>query len=272
MDASGVLSETFEISEGQMKLAKLGLALLVGIAGASSSGMSFGAETIEVVKASGSVVVRQKEQREQPVASRSTISARSTLVTGPDGRAVVKIGDTGYIVLEKNSTIEIAREKDHAQFFRQVTGMIYYAMHFIGKTQQPVEIHTVTATIGVRGTRFLVADLPDRKEIGVRKGLLSVTSPGDAYEIHKKVQEDEFEAFKREAQEAITEEKRKFSEYKAETEREFIEYKREFALGANRMATFDGNRVEERPLSEESRKDMETLEAYGKEWIAEVRD
>ncbi|MDO8262257.1 MAG: FecR family protein [Gallionella sp.] len=256
-----------------MSFIKLGLALIACVAGTALSGNSLASESIEVVRARGSVAIKQNDQqKDQPVASRSILPARHILVTGPDGRAVVRIGEAGYIVVEKNSKIEIGREEGHAQYLRQFTGMIYYAVNFVRGSQQPMEIRTATATIGIRGTRFLVADLPERKEIGVRKGLVSVTSPGEAFEIHKKTQEDEFEAFKREAQEAIAEEKRKFSEYKADTEREFIEYKREFGLGANRMATFDGNRVDERPLSDESRKDMETLEAYAKEWIAEVRD
>lgn len=256
-----------------MGLIKLSLALVACIGGAALSGNSLAAETIEVMRASGSVAFRQDDQQiEQPVAPRSILPAKHVLVTGPNGRAVVRIGDAGYIVVEKDSKIEVNREKDHAQFLRQVTGMIYYAVNFIKGSQQPLEIRTATATIGVRGTRFLVTDLPERKEIGVRKGLVSVTSPGEEFEIHKKAQEDEFEAYKQEAQEAIAEEKRKFLEYKAETEREFIEYKREFGLGANRMATFDGKRVEDRPLSDEAKKDMESLEAYGKKWIAEVRD
>jgi len=45
-----------------------------------------------------------------------------TLTTGPDGRAVVRVGEDGYIVVEKNSTIEIDRVKDRAGFFRHVTG------------------------------------------------------------------------------------------------------------------------------------------------------
>ena len=249
------------------------LVLIACIAGVASSGNSLAAETIEVVRASGNVAIRQDDQqKDQPVTSRSILPAKHVLVTGPDGRAVVRIGDTGYIVVEKNSKIEVNREKDHAQFLRQVTGMIYYAVNFIKGSQQPMEVRTTTATIGIRGTRFLVTDLPERKEIGMRKGLVSVTSLGEEFEIHRKAQEDEFEAFKREGQEAIAEEKRKFLEYKANAEREFIEYKREFGLGANRMATFDGKRVDERPLSEETKKDMETLEAYGKKWIAEVRD
>lgn len=162
-----------------MGLIKLSLALVACIGGAALSGNSLAAETIEVMRASGSVAFRQDDQQiEQPVAPRSILPAKHVLVTGPNGRAVVRIGDAGYIVVEKDSKIEVNREKDHAQFLRQVTGMIYYAVNFIKGSQQPLEIRTATATIGVRGTRFLVTDLPERKEIGVRKGLVSVTSPG----------------------------------------------------------------------------------------------
>jgi hypothetical protein len=248
------------------------LILIAGFVGIIASGNSIAAESIEIVKASGSVVVRQDNQKERSVGLKSILPAKHILVTGPNGRAVVRIGDAGYIVVEKNSTIEVDRVKDHANFFRQVTGMIYYAMNTLRPSQPPIEVRMSAATIGIRGTRFLVADVPERKEIGMRKGLVSVSSTDGDFEIHRQAQEDEFAAFKREGQEAVDEEKRKFSEYKANAAREFIEYKHEFGLEKDRMATFDGNRVEERLLSDESRKDMETLESYGKEWLDEVHD
>jgi hypothetical protein len=59
-------------------------------------------------------------------------------------------------------------------------------------------------------------------------------------------------------------ENREFEECKADTQKEFIEYKREFGLEANRMA--------DRPLGGETKKDMESLETYAEEWLKEVRD
>ncbi len=38
------------------------------------------------------------------------------------------------------------------------------------------------------------------------------------------------------------------------------------------MASFDGKRVDDRQLSAEIKKDIEALEAFGKEWIDEVHD
>jgi hypothetical protein len=227
---------------------------------------------IEVVKAEGSVTTSDSAgKQKKAVGSKSILPRRNTLVTGQDGRAVVRVGNAGYIVLEKNSKIEIGKAKDRAGFLRQITGMIYYALNSV-KGDQKLEVRTKTATIGVRGTRFLVTDLPDRNEIGMRKGLVSVTSPEGEFEIHRKAGQDEFEVYKQEAQDAIAKQKKEFDEYKADTEREFVEYKREFSLGANRMASFDGKRVVDRPLSAESIKDMEGIEAYAEEWLKEVHD
>jgi hypothetical protein len=229
-------------------------------------------DAIEVVKAEGSVVTSNASgKQEKNVGTKNVLPPKNVLTTGPNGRAVVRMGNTGYIVLEKNSKVEIGNPKDHAGFLRHITGMIYYALNKI-KGDQKVEVRTQAATIGVRGTRFLIADLPDRQEIDMRKGQVSITSPEGEFEIHKKTEQDEFEAYKQEGKDAVEKEKRKFEEYKANTEREFVEYKREFSLDANRMASFDGKRVVDKPLDAEAAKDMEAIESYAEDWLKEVRD
>lgn len=239
----------------------------------TSTTMALAAETIEIVKSEGIVETGAPEQQTRsPVHEKSEIPANNIVSTGPDGRAVIKVGKSGYIVLEKNSSVEINKSSTHANIFRQVTGLIFYALNSIRGTQKSVEVVTSTATIGIRGTRFLVADTPERKEIGMRKGQISVTSPDEAFEIHRKAEADEFAAFKKEAREAIKKEQREFAEYKEETQREFIEYKREFSLSAGRMVSFDGKRVAESALSKETEADMQSLEDYAGNWLKKVRD
>ena len=117
-----------------------------------------------------------------------------------------------------------------------------------------------------------MTDVEGRNEIGMRKGQVSVTSPEGEFEIHKKAELDEFEAYKKAGEAEIAKKVREFEEYKASTQQEFIEYKREFSLGADRMASFSGKRVEDIPLSGETKKDMESIESYAEQWIKEVRD
>lgn len=244
------------------------------VAGMFIAHSSFAAEdVIRVVKAEGSVVTRDASgKHEKKVTSKSTLPPASILETGADGRAVVRVGGTGYIVVEKNSRVVIGEKAGYVGFFRQLTGMIYYAMKAVRGDQPKPEVQTSNATIGIRGTRFLVVDEPERNEIGMRKGLVSVSSPDQDFEIHRKAEQGEFEAFKQQGEEAIAKEQSEFDEYKANTDREFVEYKREFSLGENRMASFDGKRVTDRPLSEESIRDMQSIESYAKEWLDEVSD
>jgi len=237
------------------------------------SGSCLADDSIVIVKSTGKVTVQESGRKDRAVGTKSILPAKNTLTTGPDGRAVVRVGETGYVVLEKNSRIDLEKKSDHAGFFRQLTGMIYYAINALhGKQNKHVQVITSTGTIGIRGTRFLVTDESDRKEIGMRKGEVNVTSPDTDYEIHRKSEQDEFEAFKQEGRDAIAKQRREFEEYKAKAAKEFIEYKREFTLGANRMVSFDGKRVEDKPLSKETEADMGSLEEFSKEWIEQVKD
>lgn len=229
-------------------------------------------DAIEIVKAEGTVATKDSSgEQERAVASKSILLPKNVLTTGSNGRAVVRMGHAGIVVLGKNSKIEIDNSKDNAGFLRQITGTIYYATNSI-KGNQTIEVRTPKAIVGIRGTRFLIVDLPDRNEIDVRKGVVSVTSPDGEFEIHRKAEQQEFEAYKQEGKDAIAKEKRAFDEYKDKIQREFVEYKREFSLGANRMASFNGEHVDDRPLSTESIKDMEAAESYAEEWLKEVRD
>jgi hypothetical protein len=230
-------------------------------------------DDIEIVKAEGKVVISDASgKQEQPVGAKSVVPPKNVISTGPDGRAVVRMGKTGIIVLEKNSKVEVGEKSDYAGFLRHLTGMIYYAVNKLKGDQSELKVRTRTATIGVRGTRFLIADVEGRNEIGMRKGLIDVSSPEGEFEIHRQAQLDEFEAYKQEARDAIEKEKKDFEAYKADTEREFIEYKAGFDLAANRMASFDGKRVVERPLSEQTVQDMESSESYARYWLKQVRD
>jgi len=246
---------------------------LLGLTVLFIASVSFAEESVEVVAAEGSVTVGDSlGKKTKSVQTKSILPSGNVLTTGPSARAVVRVGDGGYVVVGNNSQVEINKTKSDAGFFRQISGMVYYAFNSIKGSQRRIEVRTSTATIGIRGTRFLVTDIPERKEIGMRKGLVNVASPDGEFELHKKAEQDEFEAYKREAEVAIATNKREFEVYKANTQQEFVEYKREFGLEANRMASFDGKRVVERPLSGETLKDMESFETYAEKWVKEVRD
>lgn len=256
-----------------MKNASLNMKYLFILCALFIFNASHAAEKIEIVAAEGSVMAGDEAGKmTKSVQTRDMVLSGNVLSTGPDARAVVKVGANAFIVMGKNSQVEINRTEGKPGFFRQISGVVYYAFNALKKSQRSMEVRTATTTIGIRGTRFLVADEAERNEIGMRKGVVSVSSTDGEFEVHKKAQQDEFDAFKQEAAAAIDKEKREFAEYSAKTESEFVEFKREFSLEANRMASFDGKRVVDGPLGGEIKKDMEALENYADKWLSTVRD
>lgn len=246
--------------------------LFVGMLGVLMVSSCVAAEMIEVMKQEGAVEIIEQDKPAVAVASKRLPNMRYVFKTGATGRAVVRVGEYGIIVVEKNSTVEVDRSSSAAHVFRQVTGMIFYAMNKVRGSMRPVSVKTKTAVLGIRGTRFLVVEQEGRNEVGMRKGAVTVTSPEEEFEIHRSLVENEFSEFKKEARDAIARERREFNAYKANSDREFVEFKREFTLGADRMVSFDGRRVTESGLSQRSKQEIESIESYAAEWIKEVRD
>lgn len=242
-----------------MKMPKTKGMLLAVLLGLAMTGVSAAEESVMLARQQGAVQVDSRD-------------GRQVVTTGADGRAVVKVGDSGFVVVERNSTLEIEHAIGAANLFRQVNGMIFYAMNRMRAGMKPVQVRTATAVIGVRGTRFLVVEEEGRKEIGMRKGQVTVTSPREEFEIHRKQVEDEFAAFRKEGSDAIARERREFEAYRAQNAREFVEFKREFQLGKDRMVSFDGRRVTETALGEQTRREMESLEQFAADWLQQVED
>ena len=250
----------------------LRMAIFSSLLGLTTVGVCFADDAIEVVKSEGVIQVGEPDKQATDTGVKRLTGKRYVFNTGANGRAVVKVGNSGFVVVERNSSLEVDRSSGAVNVFRQISGMIYYAMNKVQSSMHKVKIKTTTAVIGVRGTRFVVVEEEARKEIGMRKGQISVTSPRDEYEIHRKQEEDEFAAFKKEAADAISSEKKAFEDYRADTAKEFVEYKRQFTLDKDRMVSFDGNKVTEGALNEKTTQDMESLESFGADWIETVRD
>lgn len=252
-----------------MKNAKFAAAGLLMLSQAA-----WAADNIEIMTAEGTVTVADATDKAgKPAQSKSIITTGNIVTTGADARAVVKVASDGYVVMGKNSKVEITQSsKDKPGFFKQISGAVYYAINSIKNRGRKVEVRTATTTIGIRGTRFLVTEEENRKEIGMRKGVVNVESVEGDFEIHKKAEQDEFESFKKEGAAAMEKTQREFDEYKQKTEQEFVEFKKEFTLPADRMASFDGKKVVDLPLSGETRKDMESLEDYAESWLKNVKD
>ncbi len=248
-------------------------ALALVILAASGSNCLAQTGVAEVVRVEGSAAVRNRAGgAQEPVRVGTRLTEGGTIETGDNGRVVVQLGASGFAVLDRKSKLEVPPPKERGGLLRQITGWIYYAIRSDANRKEPVSVRTTVATIGIRGTRFLVVDIPGRSEVGMRKGLVNIESPEGEFELLRMAEKDEFEAFKEQGVAAVEREKKDFERFEAATKSEFAQYTREFTLGADRQAVFDGKQVREQALSAEARGEMESAEAFGADWLRRVKD
>lgn len=232
------------------------------------------AHEVEIVRVDGTAEVRGADGKPAPAVRPGTrVPPGGTVTTGENGKVVVRLQNSGFAVLDRSSKLEVNRGSNGALgVLRHVTGWIYYALSRTAHRERQAQVQTSVAVLGIRGTRFLVVSLPDREEVGMRKGSINVESPEGEFALERADEQAEFDAFKAQGRAAVEKEQEDFRKYQESTKREFAEYVREFTLGANRQAVFDGKRVREQALSAEILRDMETAEFYAGEWLDQVRD
>lgn len=135
-------------------------ALLIGM---FSSNFALAAGVIE--SASGQVRAGVSAAAASAVVLKQRIAAGTTLITGPQSRVTIRFDDGQAIVLNENSEFRVAEysftrdqpSKDRYGFelikgaLRSVTGPL------TRRTPRAYALRTPTATMGIRGTDFMVA-------------------------------------------------------------------------------------------------------------------
>lgn len=241
----------------------LGIALLVPLSGQAEGFRG------RVVKTVGDVKVRTSEGNEQaPAKTNNLIKTEDTVVTGKNSRAVVQFNDGSMAVLDQSSSLLIEK----TEWLSQIGGKIYFAFKKIfGK--KPRKVKTSFVTLGIRGTSFIVDSDEGDEAVALQEGLLNVESPGDDFELHKKKPaDDDFASFMQQQQAEANKINDEFDEYKKQVQEEFVEYVKEFTLQPNKKISFNGNRVDETELDENSKSDFSRLEEFAGDLINDYKN
>ena len=222
-----------------------------------------------IVKIQGDVyIVNQQGEQRRPHKSNYLVNQMDTIVTGQRSKVVVQYDDGAMSVLDEESKLRVEK----SGWLSQLSGKVYYLFRKAFGRQEPRKINTAFATIGIRGTTFIVYENEDGQGVALQEGKLNIESPGADYEIHKQQQADDFEAFKQQMQENSEALQREYQSYKKNINQEFVEYKKSFDLEANRMIRFDGNRVEENELSDDIVDSFDDFESFARNFIDAYRE
>ena len=189
-----------------------------------------------------------------------------SIETATGGNAVIRFTDGTLSIMDQNSRIRVEK----TGWFSHLGGKIYFTFRKVfGDSHQ---VKTRFATLGIRGTTFIVTDDDSGQSVALAEGLLDIQTPGAAFEIHRQQQLDQFKAYKQQAEQQQQATQSEFDDYKRQQTRDFIEYKTSFSLQPNHIVRFDGNRVEEALIDDEIKAEFEYFEAIAGELLDEFRE
>jgi len=208
--------------------------------------------TIE--KISGKVkVLKSDELRALKASLHQKLYKGDLLITYRKSMTTIKLDDNSFVTLGHKTKLRIQDLKK----LKQESGIVFFNIETQGKNK--IEIATNFATIGVKGTKFIISDTNKKKSVSLKSGLIGVSALEGEFEIHKtKVKKlSEYEKYKLAQNYA-------FEQYKEKIHNEFIEYKKEFDLHENRMISFNKNVVNEKNLDKNSKKEFKKFELFQK--------
>jgi len=221
----------------------------------------------EVIRTEGEVhVVDASGERRVVDEAGFRVREMDTVVTAEGSIAVVRFTDGALSVLDEKSRLQVEK----TSWLSHLGGRIYFTFKKVfGERRQ---VKTRFATLGIRGTTFIVYDDDNRQGVALEEGLLDIESPGPAFEIHRQQQLDEFDAYRQEVLRQKQAFQREFDDYKEQVKSEFIEYKTSFSLPPNHVVRFHGIRVDESIIDDRIRADFENFEAVAGELLNEFSE
>jgi len=222
----------------------------------------------KVLRINGDVdVINVKGDKRSITKVNEPINDMDTIVTKQGGRIVVQFDDGALSVLDEKSRMRVEKTRWYSYF----GGKVYFTFKKI--FGEPRQVRTSTATLGVRGTTFIISENSELngESVALKEGLLEIESTGPAFEIHKKNELDEFLRFKQEQQAARAQMQNEYEEYKKHSMREFVEYRRNFTLQPNRVINLTGYRVDETAMTDANKTDFESFESEAEDLIKNFR-
>jgi len=222
----------------------------------------------KVLKFSGDVeVVNARGERRLIKQADEPLHEMDTIVTKNNSRVVVRFDDGALSSLDEKSRLRVEK----TNWFSYLGGKIYFTFKKV--FGEPRRVRTRAATIGVRGTTFIISENSGQngESVALKEGLLQIESTGPAFEIHKRNMMDDFARFKQQQYQAQKKMHDEFEQYKKQTQRELIQYRRNFTLQPNRVISLSGYRVDEVAMNEANKADFDSFESEAEDLIKEFR-
>ena len=261
----GMVNKNYSQDRLPMNLTKLASILLVFTPIIFQSTLQAENFRARIVKVQGQVyVINDEGEKRQPEKMQFLVNSNETVVTSKDSKAVLQFEDGAMSVLDQKSSLRVER----SGWLSQLGGKVYYIFRKVLGKDKPKRVRTKFSTIGIRGTTFIVNVEENSQQVALQEGKLNIESPGDDYEFYKPVTTaDDFAAFKQQAKQRDQDLRDEFSDYKQKMTKDFVEYKKSFDLKANKVVSFNANRVDENDLNKDWETSFDDFADFSKEYI-----
>ena len=165
----------------QQALGYLGKSVVAFAMAMLFAGGALAAGVVQSMK--GDVKAGPVGQAAAPVAVNQRLMSGTAVTTGPDAQVILRFDDGQQVVLNQNTEFRIVDfryEASDSKMDRTVFELIKGALRMasgaiIGRNRQAVALRTPQATIGIRGTDFMVA-LVNPAYISVLRGAVTATN------------------------------------------------------------------------------------------------
>jgi len=248
---------------------QLGLIILLcfSVFGSAANAESFRAR---IVKIEGHVyVVNSEGEQRKPQKKQYLVNSNETIITRKDSKAIIQFDDGAMSVLDEKSSLRVEK----SGWLSQLGGKVYYVFRKVFGKNKPRKVKTKFATIGIRGTTFIVDMSAETQKVALQEGRLNIESVGEYYKIIKKSEkEDGFLNYKLQVEQERQQMNEEFEEYKENIKDEFIEYKKSFDLYENRVVTLHDNVVEEQEMDRDWESSFEYFSEFSKDYVGAYRE
>lgn len=187
-----------------------------------------------------------------------------------NGKAMIRQDGGRYTVLTANSQVKI----EEAGIVDQMRGAVYYVLRKLSASEPTKQyaVKTSVATIGIRGTRFLVVVDGDSGEVVLTEGLINMTAnEGESFEIEKYPGNMTFEEF-RKSQDKLFKGflKDDFQAWRKQEMKEFESFKQQFFVQPNQSVSIDGGKVRYQDIAADDAALVAELDALVREFEKEA--
>ena len=165
----------------QQALGYLGKSVVAFAMAMLFAGGALAAGVVQSMK--GDVKAGPVGQAAAPVAVNQRLMSGTAVTTGPDAQVILRFDDGQQVVLNQNTEFRIVDfryEASDPEMDRTVFDLVKGALRIasgaiVGRNRQAVALRTPQATIGIRGTDFMVA-LVNPAYISVLQGAVTATN------------------------------------------------------------------------------------------------